>query len=83
VLSVVSSGIAQYVAWVFIDGDLVTHDEAERAIEADLAAIYSRLGQPISTSDAAPPKSGHNVVGGSSQRSRHSASTRSGGCVTS
>jgi len=63
VLSVVSSGIAQYVGWVFIDGDLVKHDEAERAIEADLAAIYTRLGQPITPSGTSPPKSGHNVVG--------------------
>jgi hypothetical protein len=62
VLSVVSSGIAQYVGWVFIDGDLVKHDAAERAIEADLAAIYTRLGQPMTPTDA-PPKSGHNIVG--------------------
>ena len=63
VLSVVSSQIAQYIGWVFIDGDLVKHDEAERAIEADLAAIYTRLGQPITAIDTSPPKSGHNIVG--------------------
>jgi hypothetical protein len=63
VLSVVSSGLAQYVGWIFIDGDLVKHDEAERAIETDLASIYARLGQQIEPPDPTRTKAGHNVVG--------------------
>jgi hypothetical protein len=63
VLAVVSSGIADYVAWIFIDGDLVKHDDAERAIETDLASIYARLGQQIAPPDPSRSKAGHNVVG--------------------
>ena len=63
VLTLISGGIAQYVAWILLDGDLVRHDEAERAIESDLAAIYARLGRPITTLDPSPPKGRHNVVG--------------------
>lgn len=63
VLMLVSGGIAQYVGWVLIDGDLVTHDEAERAIEAELGAIYARLGHPIATPEPGPSKGRHNVVG--------------------
>ena len=63
VLSLVSSGIAQYLAWIFIDADLVRHDEAERAIEADLAAIYTRLGRLIAAPDPTPMKGRHNAVG--------------------
>jgi hypothetical protein len=61
VLALVSGGVAQYVAWILIDGDLVRHDEAERAIETDLAAIYSRLGHPIAA-EPSPPKERHHVV---------------------
>lgn len=63
VLALVTSGIAQYVAWILLDGDLVRHDEAERAIEWDLAAIYARLGRPITVLDPSPPKRRHNVAG--------------------
>jgi hypothetical protein len=63
VIAVVSGSIAQYVGWILIDGDLVRHDEAERAIELELSAIYLRLGQPIIDLDRAPPKRGHNVGG--------------------
>ena len=32
------------VAYILLDGDLVTHDHAEGAIEAELSEIYTRLG---------------------------------------
>jgi hypothetical protein len=54
VLMVVTLGLAQFVAWILIDGDLTRHDAAERAIEIDVAAIYARLGQHIAPPDAAP-----------------------------
>jgi hypothetical protein len=63
VLAVVSGSIAQYVGWILIDGDLVRHDEAERAIELDLAAIYARLGQPITAPEPTTSKRRHNVAG--------------------
>jgi hypothetical protein len=62
VLTLVTGGIAQYVAWTLLDGDLVRHEEAERTIESDLGAIYARLGRPIADLD--PRQKGrHNVVG--------------------
>jgi hypothetical protein len=63
VLMFVSGGIAQYVGWVLIDVDLVKHDAAERAIESELAAIYSRLGRPIAAPDPTASKGRHNTVG--------------------
>ena len=62
-LTVVTGGLAQYVAWIVVDGDLTRHDEAERLIESDLAAIYARLGRPIAAPEPAPPKGRHNVAG--------------------
>lgn len=62
-LSIVTSGIAQYVGWIFIDMDLETHDRAEAAIEAELSQIYARLGVSVPTSDLARAKRRHNYVG--------------------
>ena len=53
VLVVASLGIALLPAWASIEGDLARHDAAERAIEVDLAAIYSRMGAYL-----APPVAG-------------------------
>jgi hypothetical protein len=44
VLAVATLGFAQLWAWTSVDGDLARHDDAERAIEIDLATIYSRMG---------------------------------------
>jgi hypothetical protein len=63
VLTLVTGSIAQYVAWILLDRDLVRHEEAEREIESDLGAIYARLGRPITDVDLSPPKGRHNVVG--------------------
>jgi hypothetical protein len=63
VLMLASGGIAQYLGWILIDRDLVKHDEAERAIETDLASIYSRLGRPIAPPEASRSKGRHNVAG--------------------
>ena len=63
VLSVVSFGVAQYVGWILLDSDLVKHEAAERAIEDELAAIYSRLGRPIPREVQTPIKGEHNTVG--------------------
>jgi hypothetical protein len=63
VLSLVSGGIAQYVAYILIDGDLVKHEAAERAIETELATIYAQLGRAISPPELGPPKGRHNAAG--------------------
>lgn len=63
VISLLASSIAYIVGFVFIDQDLDTHDRAEGAIEADLAAIYGRLGYNLPTSDPSRVKGKHNYVG--------------------
>jgi hypothetical protein len=63
VLSVVTFGVAGLFAWRAIDADLVEHDAAERALEAELAFIYSRLGWRIGSPDPSPAKGQHNFFG--------------------
>jgi len=54
VFVVATLGLAMLPAWVSIDRDLVRHEEAERAIEIDLAFVYSRMGAYL-----APPTPSH------------------------
>jgi hypothetical protein len=63
VLALIASGIAQIVAFVLLDQDLVEHGRAEAAVEAELAAIYARLSQPLPARDPAPVKGPDNYVG--------------------
>jgi len=63
VLSAVSGNIAQFVAWALLDGDLVKHEAAERAIEEELETIYARLGHPLAIPIAPAVKGRHNVAG--------------------
>ncbi len=63
VLDIVSGGYARFVAYCLLDGDLVTHDYAEGAIEADLAAIYNRLGANLVAPNPNRLKGKHNYVG--------------------
>lgn len=63
VISIVASGIAQIVGFIFIDGDLVKHDGAEVAIESDLAVIFNRLGMSVPGGDPSRVKQPHNYVG--------------------
>lgn len=44
----VTGGIGQVAGYVLLDMDLVRHEAAERAAEAELAAIYSALGASMS-----------------------------------
>jgi hypothetical protein len=63
ILDVISGGIARIVAYILMDGDLVSHDHAEGAIEAELSAIYGRIGAPMPPPDPARLKGKHNYVG--------------------
>jgi len=63
VLGIVSSGIASVVAYCLLDGDLVTHDHAEGAVEAELSAIYARLGAATVAPDPTRLKGRHNYAG--------------------
>ena len=51
------------VAYVFLDMDLVTHDHAEGAIEAELSQVYAELGTPLTPPDPGRLKGRHNYVG--------------------
>jgi hypothetical protein len=62
VIDIVARGIAQIVGFILIDTDLHTHDRAEGAIEADLSAIYARLGATLPNPDPARVKGQQNYV---------------------
>lgn len=58
----IGAGIAQIVGFILIDQDLDTHDRAEGAIEADLTAIFARLGVALPAPDPARVKGQQNYV---------------------
>jgi hypothetical protein len=62
-LSVVAGGIVHVIAFILLDQDLVTHDQAEVGVEYELALIYGRLGYAIPYPDVARVKGRHNYVG--------------------
>ena len=53
--------IVDIILFILLDGDLVKHDAAERAAEAELAGIYSALGADLAVPTGAP-KQAHNYV---------------------
>jgi len=55
--------IAEVVAFVLLDGDLIRHDQAEGAAEAELAAVFARLGQTVPAPDPARVKGKQNYAG--------------------
>ncbi|HEY2301687.1 MAG TPA: hypothetical protein VGH66_07330 [Acidimicrobiales bacterium] len=63
VLTAVAGWIADVVLFVFLDQDLVKHDQAEVGVEYDLAVIYGRLGQTIPYPATDRVKGRHNYVG--------------------
>jgi hypothetical protein len=63
VVIAVLTTIAYYVGFVFLDQDLVKHDRAEGAAEAELSAIYGRLGQSVPAPDPARMKGQQNYAG--------------------
>ena len=58
----IGAGIAQIIGFILIDQDLDTHDRAEGSIEADLSAIYARLGVALPTPDPSRVKGRQNYV---------------------
>ncbi len=62
VLAIVASGIVHIILYILLDQDLVKHDTNEGAVEAELAAIYSRLGANIPQPDPSRVKAQHNYV---------------------
>ncbi|MEA2900415.1 MAG: hypothetical protein QOH36_302 [Actinomycetota bacterium] len=65
-LAFLTGGIATVVAFVLLDGDLVRHTAAERAVQADLGRVYLRLGQDLGPDEGpadAAVKGRHNYGG--------------------
>jgi hypothetical protein len=62
IIAIFASTVAYIVGFIFIDQDLDTHDRAEGAIEAELAAIYGRLGKTLPTPDPSRVKGKHNYA---------------------
>jgi hypothetical protein len=62
-LSVVAGGIVHVIAFILLDQDLVSHDQAEVGIEYELALIYGRLGRELSFPVAERVKGQHNYAG--------------------
>jgi hypothetical protein len=63
IISVVGRGIVDIILFILLDGDLVTHDRAEGAIEHELSVIFTRLGAPVAAPDPTRMKDKHNYVG--------------------
>ena len=63
VLSLVARGVAEIVAFVLLDQDLVKHDRSEVGVEYELSLIFGRFGQHLAPPDPARVKSQDNYVG--------------------
>jgi Domain of unknown function (DUF4234) len=63
VVIAILTSIAYFVAFVFLDQDLIKHDQAEGAVEAELSAIFARLGQTVPAPDPARQKGKQNYAG--------------------
>ena len=57
----VATTIVDIILFILLDGDLVKHDAAERAAEAELAGIYAALGADLPVPTGAT-KGKHNYV---------------------
>ena len=63
VLAIVARGVAEIVAFVLLDQDLIEHDRAEVGAEFELSLIYGRLGQHVRSPDQDRVKGPGNYVG--------------------
>ena len=63
VLAIVARGVAEIVAFVLLDQDLIKHDRAEVGVEYELSLIYGRLGQHVRSPDQDRVKGPDNYVG--------------------
>jgi hypothetical protein len=63
VLLAIIAGVAEIIAFVLLDQDLIKHDQAEVGVEEELAVIYGRLGQPLPAPQQGRVKGPDNYVG--------------------
>jgi len=66
-VTLVSGLYLGFIPWmvglILIDGDLVKHDQNEGAVEAELSAIFARLGQNVPAPDPGRVKGKQNYAG--------------------
>jgi hypothetical protein len=62
-LLAIVAGVAEIVAFVLLDQDLIKHDQAEAGVEYELLVIYGRLGQHLPSPDQGRVKRPDNYVG--------------------
>lgn len=62
-LAIVARGIAEIVAFVLLDQDLIKHGQAEAGAGYELSVIYGRLGQQVRSPDQGPVKRPDNYLG--------------------
>ena len=62
VILIVSGGIGHFIAAYFLDADLIKHDQASGATEAELAAIYGRFGETVPAPDPSRVKGPDNYA---------------------
>jgi hypothetical protein len=63
VLLAIVVGVAEIVAFVLLDQDLIKHDHAEAGAEYELSLIYGRLGQQLPSPDQGRVKRPDNYAG--------------------
>ncbi|HEX6931808.1 MAG TPA: hypothetical protein VF162_06680 [Streptosporangiaceae bacterium] len=63
VLLAIVAGVAEIIAFVLLDQDLIKHDQAEAAAEYELSVIYGRLGHPLPPPQQGRVKRPDNYVG--------------------
>jgi hypothetical protein len=62
-LAIIARGIAEIIAFVLLDQDLIRHGQAEAGAEHELSVIYGRLGQQVPAPDPGRVKRPDNYVG--------------------
>jgi hypothetical protein len=62
-LAIVARGIAEIIAFVLLDQDLVNHSQAEAGADYELSVIYGVLGQHVPSPDQGQVKQPDNYVG--------------------
>jgi hypothetical protein len=63
VLLAIVAGVAEIIAFVLLDQDLIKHDQAEVGVEYELSVIYGRLGQQLPPPQQGRVKRPDNYVG--------------------
>jgi hypothetical protein len=62
-IAIIARGIAEFVAFILMDQDLIKHDRSEIGVEYELSLIFGRFGQAVPLPDQARVKGQNNYVG--------------------